>query len=349
MPIWPFVRRFVGLVNGSSVPTAADLEALDEQLSRAANGLLWSDVALLKNFTPVTLTGERMNCAIYNPETRNWLALGTTDASSDAHGNRSRDSGSTWAGFALGTLDVDVTPNCAATDGAGLILVGHSASAASASRITWTGDEFATTQTLALGPVGSEQTTAVHYSSRLGLWLAGLSDGSIYSAAHPGGPWTVRQLLTGTIVRSFTESYDRIIAESQTSSKLSLNGTSWSPLVTPALLDSVAFVSEPAPGYFIGRETASDNTYTSPDAVTWTLRGNDPGGITYAMTSYGRIALALVDDGSAVDLRYSLDLGDTWISLKQTNGTSIAFGDDRFLVVRTATNSVIYRGLGGGL
>src|SRR4051812_48536324 len=122
MPMWPFIRRFAGLVDGLSVPAAADLEALDEQLSRAANGLVYSDVALVKNFNPPTNIANAKNSLTYDPKNRDWYLLGDTTSVYTAF--VSRDRGRTWQGLTLGSMSIAFLPTCMATDGAGTFVFG---------------------------------------------------------------------------------------------------------------------------------------------------------------------------------------------------------------------------------
>lgn len=117
----------------------------------------------------------------------------------------------------------------------------------------------------------------------------------------------------------------------------SSTGQSVTARATPAIFGTIQWIA--AASWWLAFEAGGTRVYTSPDLVTWTLRGAFP--YTVAVTTNnvaqnGLIVVAGQNDGSA-SCPYSTDGGVTWNLSSALPGTSIQdviYGNGMFLAIR---------------
>lgn len=375
IPQWPFSRSQPAGYADDDVPNGAQLTQMDEQLSRAANGALWSEVPLIKNFGAAVVSAHASSEIVFDPTTRNWFAFGYDAGGPTPKLFTSQDGGKSWASVSLAAIAFSIRVAAAATDGAGTVAFGFGPLAAKTYKVIWSTDGFATLNNG--GIMGSNDTievTSLHYSARLGLWLAGRSDGSIFSAVTPGGGWTQRLAANANGARGrFAESGGLLMSiavstggASTTSCYTSTDGVTWTNITTPSISTpavGAALCFLPNAGLFViawGVSAGTGTVLTSPDGVTWTAITNASIPIfPRRAIGYGRMIVLAAEDptGTFHDVFYSLDQG---LSFKRSGslrlgagGTlmwNLGLGGDQFMAVSVdgSDNTSVYRGFAGG-
>lgn len=364
IPEWPFVRQQPGgFVDTVDIPVAAQLNAWDEQLSRAADGDLWSDAVLVKNFEdPKSLFALRSSM-IYDGGYGIWLLCGINTGPVFAI---SHDGAKTWDSYSPATAGIptDCSPHVLITNGAGALLVAYKPNSANTVKGAFSTDVFTTSSQVVVGGSNTLAPVAGYYSARLNLWFLTFDDGSLYSAPSPAGFWTLRVNVSVPIY-GFCESGDRIAVVTDTGAVLvSLDGLSWAGSTSPAGSgqQQITFVPGPAPGNFLivsNHGSGADQCYTSEDAGSWSAVAASVPNKILALASYGRMAVMFAQDpvsGLFYDLFFSLDQGATWKRaqafhlLNAAVGSALlVLGEKQFVINNSFSDAcAVSRGIRGG-
>jgi hypothetical protein len=365
-PNWPYQRaRPSGFVDTVDVPSAAELTAMDEALSRAANGEWWSDVALVRNFELATTidTANRLNIGlVYDPVTRGWYAIGADSPFSDTKMQKSLDHGRTWVNVSVAGGG---NPTCFATDGLGKVAYGRSSS----NRVVYSDNGFTTQITGSnIGVATGVSVMALHYSPRLAKWFCSLDNGEIWTTTDitPAGTWVKIQVALGgaSYFAQFIEGADRVmwIASDSSSGHLiftTQNGTTLVSVPNPAGLStgderpSGCYLSGPAPGFLLHWElasgTASRSAFSANGGQTWTVNSvKQPGRKAESpvyggqvMVALGRMAVLAGQNGPSatatrVDFYFTIDQGQNWqgsdsLPVNEFSTVMIAYGGGQFM------------------
>jgi hypothetical protein len=365
VPVWPFARvQPSGFADGVDVPSAAQLNLLDEQLSRAANGLLWSDVALVKNFSAGFAAANVSRAIVYDPVAKLWLAVGANGTPAPK-GYASLDSGVTWSAITSFGSFANMTPLCAAAaldTGVGAVSAfGAKLVSAALGKIFYSTDGWATHS--ASGLIGGSDTvgcSALMYSTRLGMWIAGLDNGEIWTASRIGNGWTLRKAADARSKTGFAESGTRIVAVDALGDRThtSTDGITWTTSASFAgASGSSSICYLPQPGTFVivsASGAGTGSVLVGTNGTTWTQ--NPTAGTSFlsaaqTVQAYGRmLVLGGQGTGALAGIYYSLDVGNTWKlspSIQSADSLRIQLGEDQFIV--QSGGSALYRGICGGL
>lgn len=347
MAIWPFTRAKPAGWSAGQKLTAAEQNIVDTNAAQAADGLLWTDAIIAKNWIKSqTLTNATV--VAYGQQTtgsttrKQFRAFGTSDAAFTYRGGGDWSTDSTIA--ALPT-----TPRCAVVNGATVLVGGDNGSSAAKIARSTTGinGTYAAVNSVDTG------TAVVHglaYHSAASLYIAGLSDGGIETSPD-GSTWTDRTVpnsdarkeivSNGTIALAFTSATtDKYIS--------STDGVTWTERSLPASKAGWRGVynSQLAKFYVIS-QGASPELYESSNGTSWSTVAHDLSIATGAslLISYRRVLVLFHE----TIIFYSVD-GLAWHNGGVTGGvaasTSTAvIGDGRIVVLDTNALSMVSFGV----
>lgn len=318
MPVYPFpLVRPAGYTSGD-VPTPAELQALQEEAAAAADGRIWTDIAVVKNwaYTQVgSISTMVQKSLLRDPVSRRWFVFGgnTASASFSADGSRWFNTGT--VGF--GDLAPAMTAvQSAAVNSAGIILAGGAPTSASTGKIRESADGGATWSTVR--NIGASNTNSVHslaYSETLALWFCGVANEGLFSSPDRV-TWTVRTAGV-PLYMCIRESPSPILIGSpivgaaNTSYRRSVDGITWTTETFPENLSSQAGCWNAVQGKFFFSGATGVWSSTTGLTGSWTQVNATTGQSSIA--SFGRMLVR--GDGKA-----SIDGGVTWFRVLELNG-----------------------------
>ncbi len=357
-PAWPFSLVHSPSYPDEGVPTHTELNLLQEQVAVAADGRVYTDIAVLKTWTYGLLTTPASNqiaqsSVIYDPVSRRWIiGAGTTDSEAIAYWTIT---GTKWN--LIGTSTFGGSPliqqaTTLAHNGAGVILAGGTPlGGSSAGKLRESSNGGDTWITRNIAAADANGVKALGYHPELALWAAavgGLSGSancgiytspdrttwtnrtsSVYSYIAVGGP-------PGSPVFLATQHQ----AASPSASYLrSTDGITWSGVTPP--WSSATNVGKPVWSDSLGKwvvHVQAEGIWSSPTALngTWTQVN------TFSLTQNGSIGafgrLLLRGDGQA-----SVDGGVTWFPVLELVSQTDLFAHGSIagaVLVRAASREV---------
>jgi hypothetical protein len=358
MALWPFSLIWPGGLVNNQVVTHSELNKLDEQQAQAADGAVWTDVALVRNFFPPSLPpADSGEIVFWDPFRKVWLSCGHLGGA--ATGAWSID-GSFWEPMTVGSAASWARSWAMASDGAGNIILGGASTgnsqkirqrnAAFESGVTPT---WANRNTVASG---SEVVKCATWLSGPNLFVVGLTSSvaTNIETSSDGITWTQRTAPNSqarqavawngsiAVMTSFTNT-DKCIT--------SVDGINWTERTLPAsnTWRSVVWNATRGKWMAIAGSGGVNHIATSVDGITWTSAGLTlPSGADSvpSLVAFGRAWL--LKFGAL--LWFSLDDGVTWTRLATlpVGDLSLAVGENQLLVGDMASGNH-YRSLRGGL
>lgn len=307
MPTYPYTRgNPSGWSDGQKV-TAAQINTIDQNAAAAADGTLWTDALIAKNWPhKTTVTGARV--AVYARRTTteahySWRVVGTSDAEAASF------TGSEWS--TPGTLAaLPSAPRCFVANDL-TVLIGGDPGGSSAQKIarstTGLAGSFAAVNSIDSGTAVVDCLT--HFNS---LYIAGLSDGGIETSAD-GSTWADQTVPNSNARKEFaTDGSILLCFSSATTDKYitSTDGAAWTERSLPASATGYrgCYCSQ-LEKFFAVQQQASPVLYESSDGISWSTVANDAGfSSTTVLVSYGRVLVAASGTAALV----STDGGATW-------------------------------------
>jgi hypothetical protein len=329
--------------------TAALAEKLDAQQAQAANGNVWTDVAMLLNFVSSSALTTRAHCAGWYPAsgsnlTGQWITTGVSAGNATASYSRA---GLTWTSLTIPAGN-GLTPGpyafAAKADGT-IGVFGGTPGSSSASKYrestdltTWTARSSSQTDTAGVTSIAWMPFA----SGGTGLFVAGHTSGKLETSPD-AQTWTNRTTPFGAVsigqvaVNSTTAV---VVAINSTAAAYSTNGTTWTSATLP-ITGSGAVVWNSVLNKFFAFGTTGATICSSSDGITWSATGlTGPGGLattSYAVSS-GRLLLS--SPGQTGVLAYSTDAINWKYSeaLGITAPTVIAVSNDGQLLCKDASS-----------
>jgi hypothetical protein len=348
MPDWPFQRGRSAWISGNRI-TRAIAELWDDQLSNAADGRVYSDVAQAQNWFvstsgPVTLT---KSCA-WDPTRGYWFVAG--DNGTDSTGSvvyRSGDYGSSFTistNLTIGNEAAVIAPN-------GAWVVGGNPAGSSAAKIRYSTDAGVNWTSVNTVVAGTSAVSVLHTFAAAGLIIAGLDNGDI-ETSPTGAVWTARTEPNAN-PRNNAASSSTICVVTSTSSTnkviTSPDGVTWTERTLPSSgVWSVAWNALDHVFLAINASTAAKST----DGITWTDVGvTAPGGTQLCCIGHVFVAYATATTGVVYT---SVDMGANWRSAAAFSAAPTVYcmreGDHQLLAVESggSVGKRIYRTLALG-
>jgi hypothetical protein len=321
-------------------------ELWDERISQSADGNVWTDVAMLLNFTHSISLTTRAQCAGWWPAsgsnlTGQWITTGVSAGNATASYSRA---GLTWTSLTI-PAGAGLTPGpyafAAKPDGS-IAVFGGTPGSSSASKYrestdltTWTARSSSQTDTAGV--------TSIAWLPFASLFIAGHTSGKLETSPD-AQTWTNRTTPFGAVsVGQVAVNSTRavVVAINSTAAAYSTDGTTWTSATLP-ITGSGAVVWNSVLNKFFAFGTTGATICSSSDGVTWSASGlTGPGGL--ATTSYAASSgrLLLSSPGQTGFLAYSTD-AINWKyqeSLDITAPTVIAISDDGQLLCKDASST----------
>lgn len=344
MAVWPFSRMRVSWSSGQRITTAM-AELLDSQQAQAADGNVWTDVAMLMNFNQTSALSNRAQCAGWWPAsgsnlTGYWITTGVSGGNATASYSRA---GLTWTSLTIPN-GAGLTPGpyafAAKADGSIGVFGGTPGSSSnskyreSTDLTTWTARSSSQTDTAGV--------TSIAWLPFASLFIAGHTSGKLETSPD-AQTWTNRTTPFGAVsvgqiaVNSTTAV---AVAINSTAAAYSTNGTTWTSATLP-ITGSGAVVWNSVLNKFYAFGTTGATICSSSDGITWSSSGlTGPGGL--ATTSYAASSgrLLISSPGQTGFVAYSTD-AINWKyqeALGITAPTVIAISEDGQLLCKDASS-----------
>ncbi len=337
---FPFTRAKAGGWAFGEKLTSAQQNTVDLNAAQAADGLLYTDRALLRNFRPSLAVTDTGHTAVWSPGLGTggkWLLFGNSGTQIVIKAAFRDGAGS--AGQTVPTLDLFFL--VADHDGSGLVVAGGDpVSGSGASKYAASSDDGTNwsigTSTDTLDSVNVD---ALIWSSTASMFIAGLSDGTIETSTN-GTSWVSQTTPNSDARRPPADSGSIILVPTSGSSDkyiTSTNGTTWTERTLPAA-DVHRFVWLPSLSLFIS--AGDSNTYSSSDGIAWSSAGltAHPLGIftSSKAAAMGRIMVLIGTSAAGGNIASTIDGGKTWEHHTDLGSVSeIIAGDDQWAAMTT--------------
>lgn len=339
MPTYPYVRAKPAGWAFGEIMTSAQANIFDANAAAAADGSLWTDAAMAKNW-PHKTTISNVRVVLYGPEqTTNiprWRVVGTSDAVCDS-----------WNGADWGTpttlAPLVATSKCAVVNGQ-TVLIGGDPGGASAQKIarstTGIAGSYAAVNSADTGTPSVECLTFFN-----SLYIAGLSNGAIETSPD-GSTWTNRSVPNANARKEFATNGSILVCVHSASSDkyiTSTDGTTWTERSFPVSATGWRIVYNTGLSkFFAVQQQATPTLYSSSDGISWNTVGNDASfSSSCILRSFGRVLVGL----SGTVITVSTDGGSTWKRVATTAAgsgwdagatDSVAYNDGRIVAIDSA-------------
>ncbi len=354
---WPFQRaNALGFAMFENF-TSAQATIIDANAAAAADGAIWSDIALASSLLPKEIVDADAaylfgQALFWEPVAKIWINAGVTTAGR----SKARYSYANGIWFET-TLESDTTAvttwinaSSAATDGNNNSVVGGRASNTKRFRsyngTTWTAADSVVT--------GDVTVAALVWAPSASLFIAGMGNGASTNieTSFLGVAWTQRTAPNSDIRLEAAASPSRIVVIPNANSNkfiTSEDGITWTERTVSITATWKSITWNAERGLFMA--LGGDSIVTSPDGITWTTKSTtatDDSSVVSRVRSIGRMWLRMNDSGL---LRVSVDDGVNWriisaVSLAGVTKYAIeAVGKQLMLVADDGA----YRSLAGGV
>jgi hypothetical protein len=308
--VWPFTRARVSWSTGQRI-LASMAELWDSQIAQAADGNVWTDVAMLMNFYETASFNAGRGIGWFPPAgsnlTGSWVAMGVSAGNPTAW---SSYNGIDWDSLTIPAgAGLTPQPNAYAAKPDGSIAVfGGTPGSSSASKYrestaiaTWTARNSSQTDTAGV--------TSIAWLPFASLFVAGHTSGKLETSTNAQS-WTNRTTPFGAVsigkiaVNSTTAV---AVAVNSTAAAYSTDGITWTGVTLP-ITCSGAVVYNSVLSKFYAFGTSGAGICSSSDGITWSSSGlTGPGGLaspSFAVSS-GRLLISA--PGTTGFLAYSTD------------------------------------------
>ncbi len=358
MPTFPFSRaKSTAWVNGDRI-SQAQIETIDSQQAQAADGNVYTDLAIAKNWydAAVTLGADYDEVLVWNPGDRLWYFFGA-DGSSNPQGLSSysgRANTFTVLTIPAGSTLVPAAGAAAANSSGVIIFGGNAGSATTKIRESANGTTWNARSTVA--GAGANVVTATWHSGA-SLFIVGLDNTATTNieTSPNGQTWTQRTGLPNSDPRGQMCSNGTIVvilpgASTSTNKCLTTtNGTSYTERTLPTTQVWRGVIWDPRYSRFLA--FGASNWAHSADGISWTDGGANPvslGGNSWPNMGVVNIGRAFIIYGVGDDKCYAGYYDGTmhqWLVLDTGDHVHAAASDGQFMVLNA---TALYRTFAGG-
>lgn len=335
MPNFPFTRAKALGWSLFEVLTSAQMSQVDANAAQAADGLVWTDAAALRTWSPIVTTSQVALSILYSAYTDVWYAFAVS-AGNPSVFTRFGAAG-LWTAGALSAgnpaAGAGLTPRkraVAADPVQKIVVIGGLPGSSSNQKYRRLDENVMTWSTPASSQTSTASVDCIAWVPAIGLFVAGLSDGKVETSPD-GTTWTLRttpnaNARTSIAVGPINGSSGGILMGSSVATNTlihSVDGINWTQrTLSPGFPSSEIVVYVPLLGQYSVMNNGIGALNTSPDGITWTSRVRTLpialvtglGVVQNSFAAFGRtIMLASYAPSLGLDaVIYSQDGGLTW-------------------------------------
>jgi hypothetical protein len=335
---YPFTRaKSAGWSTGERL-TSTQTNTMDDNAASAADGALWTDIAIGKNWIGNATQANYGRALVWWQPDQKWFTLGVSGGNPLAawkfNGN------ATWTtGLTIDAGD-GLTPLCAVSNGTNMMVCGGTPGIASTSKLrssptgaTWT----ARTTTAA----GTESVRDLIYHSSTGHFVASLDNAAATNIEYStnGTSWTQKTGLPNSAARGkMATSGSMIVAISyNTSTNKCITCTDPSGTWTERTLPTTEIWHGVYWDSVYERFLAfgATNFAYSDDGITWSNGGASPIAGAHSAAVIGRIAVGGLTAAEYVDVGHVIDTTATYEITLGVSGTTVQYaaaGNKQYMV-----------------
>jgi len=336
---YPFTRGApsgVDYVQGQRL-NPAEINTIDKNAAQAADGLIWSDLAVVKNFTKGTAPEvATTNRAAWDTANKRWIFFGSNGGSPSAY--FSHDGQADW--IALTTPPAGTfwgVTSAGAVAGNTLVMGGSPPGAASATKIRQSTDGGVTWNSRSTVASSTEGVASICWAFFASLFVLGLDSATSTNieTSPDGQTWTQRTGLPNSVARAAIAASTSVLVVLNASGNKCLrstNGTSWTEGTMPssATWRDVTWWEREELFVAIGDGVIA----TSADGITWSALGmTAPFTTGRGIATFGRLLVAAGTTSSKNAVAISSNSGLSWTRVKSLTSApgSLAVGDNQIL------------------
>jgi hypothetical protein len=344
-----------GFVNGDT-PTHTELNAMDQNGAAGADGGLWTDLAMFRNWQPVQSVAGFGASVVWSKAQSRWHTFGVSGGNPVAKWSPS--GGTAWVSNNPAAND-GLTPRrlAVASDGAGKVLMGGLPGVASAYKIrslaetvlggTWTSVRVVDATTAA--------ANCLAYWPELGLWIVGLSNGNVETSTTAADlSWTNRTVPNANARAQIALSPTRAVitaAASTNKAISSTDGVNWTEVTLPSSTSWLSVAYNAVRQRFIAIAAAA--IAQSSDGVTWSTSGValPTSASPETIVAMGRLWAmhGNTGDGTHHGVWVSSDNGATWQLVRNATQASVVMATSGYQLLWTNNSGTDHHlSLGGG-
>ena len=358
---FPFTRANPSDWSPGQRLTSAQANTLDKNAAQAADGLLWSEIAILKSFRKSTITNGGP-AIFWDPPSGRWINGGANAGAPTA--SYSFDGADDWTALTVPAGTNWGSTTCGASNGSGTVILCGGGGSATTSKIRQSSDSGNTWSTRNVNAGGSEFISCIVWHPAAALFIIGLSNAASTNIEISGDgiTWTQRTGLPNSLARGSANGVGSssgaasngsvvvmLAASSSNKCLRSTDGATWTESTLPSTSSWTAVAWNATSGKFMA--IASNAIATSADGITWSSSGLNAPFNTSAtsLTSYGRAWLASGANTGQFGLAISKDDGVSWRNVKICSAAlyATAIGDNQACAV--TSGGVVYASIRGGL
>lgn len=358
--LFPFTDPNPGWGPGKKLKST-DLATVSANSAQAADGNVWSDVAVAKNFRKSTLTGGGL-AIFWDAFSGRWINGGTSGGNPTAQ--FSYDVADDWLGLTVPAGTNWNLTACGATSGAGSMILCGGGGSATASKIRQSADGGTTWNARNTNASGTESVNCAVWHSGASLFVVGLTSSTTTNVeTSPDGVTWTQQTAPNALPRGYASgagssagaasSGTAIVMLTAGSSNQCIRSTdavTWAAITLPATIawSAVAYNARSRKWMVLGVSGIATST---DDGLTWSTTGLALPFTTNigSLVTYGRMWIATGTRGGSNNVvAVSIDDGVSWRNVKLTAAlmTQLAVGDNQICAVATgASYSSIRAGL----
>lgn len=330
MPNYPFTRAKPLGWAIFEILTSAQMNAVDSNAAQAADGLVWTDVAQFRNWTPMVAVSQSGSALLYSSFSDIWYAIGVSGGA--------LTNAIMWGGggvFVAGPSSpvngiTSIAARAAVYDSVNnQLVVGVTPTASSNQKYRRaTGNGTASWGAGTSSATNTNGVACIGFSQPLGMLVAGhLVSGLVETSVDGGLTWTARTTPNADVRQSIATGTGPsnpgiVITTSAVQNRLihSTDGINWAQRSLPAAAkywQNVVWV--PLRGEFVAITENLDDVAYSTDGITWTTRARTlPPGIAFGsvtdvkLVAFGRTIFGVLTQIPNNLYVYSQDGGASW-------------------------------------
>jgi hypothetical protein len=352
MATYPFSRAVPAGHPTGAILTSTQFNTVDENAAAAADGALYTDIAIGKNWLGNATQANYGNALVWWQPDQKWFSIGVSGGNPLAAFKYNGDTAWT-TGLTIAAGD-GLTPLCAASNGADMMVCGGTPGIASTSKLrssptgaTWTARTTTASST--------ESVRDLIWHSSTGHFVASLDNAAATNIEYStnGTSWTQKTGLPNSAARGkmATNGSTIVAIAYNTSTNKCITCTdpssTWTERTLPTTEIWHGIVYDSVYERFIA--FGATNFAYSDDGATWTNGGASPAAGALVIACIGRIVVGGLTATGGVGVGHLIDTTFTYEATLGLSGTTLQYaaaGNKQYMV--SFANGAHYWTIAGG-